>query len=126
MGGAPAFFYVAGAPTSCSEADVKHWLWCLAVTVQAARPAWGTCTGLAGADGVLPVQEPKYVIEAVLFGLLLLTGKWVTASLLLGVCAWDLRTYLRGEHKVRRQRVARQSVGASAARLGRLSSLFAG
>ena len=50
------------------------------------------------------MQEPKYVIEAVLFGLLLLTGKWVTACLLLGVCAWDLRTYLRGEHKVRRQR----------------------
>lgn len=45
------------------------------------------------------------MIEAVLFGLLLLTGKWVTACLLLGVCAWDLRTYLRGEHKVRRQRV---------------------
>ena len=43
------------------------------------------------------------MIEAVLFGLLLLTGKWVTACLLLGVCAWDLRTYLRGEHKVRRQ-----------------------
>lgn len=36
-----------------------------------------------------------------MFGLLLLTGKWVTACLLLGVCAWDVRTYLRGEHKVR-------------------------
>ena len=66
------------------------------------------------------------MIEAVLFGLLLLTGKWVTACLLLGVCAWDLRTYLRGEHKVRRRRVAGQSVGASAAWLGLLSSLFAG
>lgn len=54
---------------------------------------------------MLPVQEPKYVIEAVLFALLLLTGKWVTACLLLGVCAWDLRTYLRGEHKVHRPHV---------------------
>jgi len=43
---------------------------------------------------------PKYAVEGVLFGLLLLTGKWATACLLLGVCAWDLRTYLRGEHKV--------------------------
>ena len=47
------------------------------------------------------------MIEAALFALLLLTGKWVTACLLLGVCAWDLRTYLRGEHKVRRQNVLR-------------------
>jgi len=45
-------------------------------------------------------QMPKYAVEGVLFGLLLLTGKWATACLLLGVCAWDLRTYLRGEHKV--------------------------
>ncbi|KAK9827272.1 hypothetical protein WJX81_006715 [Elliptochloris bilobata] len=52
--------------------------------------------------------EPKYVIEAVLFALLLLTGKWVTASLLLGVCAWDLRTYLRSEHKVDVTEIFRQ------------------
>ena len=59
------------------------------------------------------------MIEAMLFGLLLLTGKWVTACLLLGVCAWDLRTYLRGEHKVRRQHVRGSRRGLQGGPVGR-------
>ena len=45
-------------------------------------------------------QMPEYIAQAVLTGMLLLTGKWVSGLVMALLTAWNVRCYLRDEHKV--------------------------
>ena len=48
-------------------------------------------------------QMPEYIAQAVITGMLLLTGKWVSGLAMAALTAWNVRTYLRDEHKVTQQ-----------------------
>jgi hypothetical protein len=54
------------------------------------------------------VQMPEYIAQGVLTAMLLLTGKWVSGLVMLTLLAWNVRTYLRDEHKVDVTEVFRQ------------------
>lgn len=45
-------------------------------------------------------QMPEYIAQAVLTGMLVLTGKWVSGLVMALLTAWNVRCYLRDEHKV--------------------------
>ncbi|KAK9916157.1 hypothetical protein WJX75_009511 [Coccomyxa subellipsoidea] len=51
---------------------------------------------------------PEYIAQGVLTAMLLLTGKWVSGLVMLTLLAWNVRTYLRDEHKVDVTEVFRQ------------------
>lgn len=54
------------------------------------------------------LQPIEYIGEAVLATWLTVTGKWIAASIHIGVCLWNLRTYLRREHHVDVTEIFRQ------------------
>lgn len=54
------------------------------------------------------VQMPEYIAQAALTALLLFTGKWLSGLVMLVLVAWNVRTYLRDEHKVDVTEVFRQ------------------
>lgn len=53
-------------------------------------------------------QMPEYIAQAALTALLLFTGKWLSGVVMLVLVAWNVRTYLRDEHKVDVTEVFRQ------------------
>ncbi|BDA44050.1 probable protein cornichon homolog 4 [Coccomyxa sp. Obi] len=51
---------------------------------------------------------PEYIAQAALTALLLFSGKWLSGLVMLLLVAWNVRTYLRDEHKVDVTEVFRQ------------------
>jgi hypothetical protein len=54
------------------------------------------------------LQMPEYIAQAVITAMLLLTGKWVSGLAMAALTAWNVRTYLREEHRVDVTEVFRQ------------------
>ena len=54
------------------------------------------------------MQPIEYILNAVLAVLLLLTGKWIAASIHVSISLWNLRTYLQQDHIVDVTQIFRQ------------------